>query len=687
MKRYLLILCFSVFCGFFSATFAKTVKFGSHIRYEGEYDKQAGARGYGVITMRTKKANGFEKFMAEASAASQNQTKRYGQRNVPRNQQTKIELSHPIEAVVEDRLEGTFNGNEVTEAKLHLNGGVSFEGTLEYEIDCQEKDVDKIIYQLKSGTITIGREIFQIEDITPENQTLTITRTMNRTHVAVSSSTFYRINPLTKEVKVGQFTIDELMKNCKQYEPTKIIGKASIDSLENVVKVQKKHAIEQWSLRSTSEPLIFKDSRNRVLSTKVNGEEYTINIGDEESITFSNTALLRCLRNFQDAKLSFSPEESEIHYSDGKTYKGTLTVGDRMYSNGVFFGRQYDTKDLLSKLLDEDFSMTRLQPFKGKMVNADGSIENEYFYSHTLASLQSVEFSGSWELRLSDNFEKMQNVRANNTYIINSDGTYTFMQEQRVFNRIVTFDKHRESGTWKLSGNKLVFNENPATSQYTRSIYPGTISSIKFEELEAIRQQEQRNTEQFVDSIRRLPSIMHEFDIYSTLTEGQIWMFKDEQCYGLFRKNIQNDVIEIEKSAIVGRWGIADYDQVIDINSDGTYTRYSTTRQVLNKWTEVFQSSTSGTWTLNNDELILISNSRLTEVNAFAENPAYFVSQSEFNNRNKELHSYAVSSQAEQRASDYTRGTFSRITRLASDFFYAKDNNGQNYQFYRLSNK
>lgn len=93
-----------------SISYAKTVKLGNFVVYEGEYDKRGiGAHGPGTLTMKD-----------NIETTSQ---------NMSCNKQRSGAPSRPIPSTVQDILTGTFEGNKVTNAQLTFGFGEnSFRG-------------------------------------------------------------------------------------------------------------------------------------------------------------------------------------------------------------------------------------------------------------------------------------------------------------------------------------------------------------------------------------------------------------------------------------------------------------------------------------------------------------------------------------------------------------------------------
>lgn len=676
MKKLLFIIIF-----LFSQTcvWSKTVKYGSYIRYEGEHQKKTGPTGVGSLVMRTKKATGLERLLVEASTASNKLNNRANKSR--RNPQPQIEPLHPMEAVVADSLLGTFDGNHVTEARLCFANGVSFVGTVDYEVDCSQKGTDRIVYKLINGALTYDNNDYQISEIVPEGECLTITRTINDRRIYVSSSPFYRVSDLRSSTRLGPFVLKNILKDYKEYLPVRFTGSRSIDSLENVVLQTKGYPMEKWGMKEVGSNTI-KDTKNRTVSYKAENGIYTIRLGEDEYVKFNESSVISFYRKFDSTTLRFSDKGSEITFPDGSRYNGSFTI-DNMDSYGVIAGQKSDVENVLSKVLSQQYYKVGLSYFTGEFIGSTGNLVTEFFYGHTTESLKSRDYTGTWEFREANDFEKMHRIRTNSYITINKDGTYTLKRDDKSYGNLVVFQKLTENGFWKLDHNCLVLSKDPNSISESVVYYPGQSSFVSVEQLDSINRKEQIRIENKLDSLRSLPSCSDSYDIYHIDDKKEILFFKDNKCYGFFRTKITTPV-QYDKSCVIGRWGIADLDQVIDINSDGSYNLYLTKKMRLSKWTETFQTCISGKWMLNNDELVLISNPKLIIVNAFVESPSYYVSKAEVNKRNAELRDIAVSAQIEKRSTTYPAGTYSKITYTASDCFYAKDIDDRNFQFFRL---
>lgn len=649
---------------------AKKTKLGNYITYEGEYEKKGiGAIGSGSLYMLSKN-NTFANSQGEKDYC------------------------------VTDAMEGVFEGSHVTSARLVFNSAWYFEGTIDFNIDSQKRQYDKIKYTLSNGNLSFFPDKEKIDLHLGINDTIVIERYMDDEVITTTSSVFY-INS-DEKIKCRDLSLEHVLNVgriiCKQ--PVCINASNQLSGLvkksngnrilvprsgtrNNTIQslavltapVIGQKVLEKWKLKKQGTPMFY-DEANRSIVTSQHENIYKIEHG-EDIITYDHFRLLSLKRRYEDATITYNDTVARILYANGDIYEGMI-YSKLLTQYGYYENRSNMIRAFMSS---HSINSINIDYYDGVVTKSDGQ-RDIYKHGHNINIVKSSAFTGEWEVSSgkAPNFDNM-NYEGRISISPNKEYVWTIHQRDYGFARYpAVFRDSQRYGVWDIKGNELQLKQTPAKNTYSFRVYPSADNNLPVEEINKVKpllEQEIAQTKE--KEMSEGTNIISSFDVVD-ISDDMIYFYIGDMAYRFIKAKDENS---INREYFIGRWGIADYDQVIDFNSDGTYKRYDTTKSYKIGWTENFSICIEGTWRYENGELILVSvpSKSIVQATVTGVNSLY---ARQATARKQELQQIAVSEQAKHRSNDKPRGTFSKVTSVSDMQFRVTDSKGNNYVFVKL---
>lgn len=640
--------------------YAKKEKLGKYTVFEGTYKKGVGAIGAGTLTMATK-ISALDKLAS-------------------------VGEKQP-EPIVVDVLTGYFNGNHVTSATLLFNSKWKFEGTVDFQVETSQDGTDQVFYTLTEGLITGPRysKHFSNKGIKlKDSQKVVIRREINNSWVSVTSTDIQVVEE-ANGLSFRGFNISRLIGStifgvqqyrfCNKIEISKLAPPPPTYTGQRYSNNTGSKKDELWELdKYGNQEYVNENGESVTFGQK--DSYYYINNGSN-NVTYSNNNVLKAYVVYKDAKLTYSNKNSTIIYSNGRRYEGTVWA-DEIKNGGDFTS---ESKMLYSFLNAKTIKESSIEPCTGVLTD-NGKVE-KYSYGHKHSSIRPDSFIGTWNVSCGKvpSFDRM-NPEGFIEFL--PDYTYKWTIKQRDYGSYSSpayfIDTYR-FGTWKIEENNLVLTEQTDKTILSKRVLPSEQGGIKSDILkqyeERARQEVEAENQKFSNMGTGQPSA---FDLF-TINTTSVQCIINDLTYSFTRRK-ENNEPQFTRELLIGRWGIADYDQVFDYNADGTYARYDTKKVRTMDWTESFSTCFRGTWQIVDDELIVISDPTQSIVQAKVENPEYWA-KAKAPARNKELLNIAAEQQKSYRLSPAT-GTYSTFVSWNGQVLRLKTASGKVFNFVRL---
>ena len=653
---------------------AKKVNLGNYIVYDGEYEKRSATPiGAGQLSMSSK-------------------------------DNTFVNNNGEKEPCVIDVLQGIFEGNHVSSAKITFNSGVVYEGTVDYEIETQPKLYDKITYTLTGGVLQCnnanglrGTMEFDADEV------VTIERRLDAMTVTAKTSVF-NITSEKKDLRFHGFLLSDLFGSpIIQIIPSYIEGSSNIKDLVvtrtneqrgktlstssgnilNDIRQQSAANIgtrvaEKWGLMS-QEPTIQDNNGKNIDITTDNGQNI-IRRGDELLSYNNNKRVIEIIRHFDDAEYHYKDTIATINYKNGDVFKGQI-YSSNLYNDGEYI----EERKLLECFLKSPSTATAgIIPFTGTLNKANNEVEN-FKYGHSYNSIVESDFIGMWNVS-TGKFPSFDNMTEEGHINILPDHSYEWTIKQRNYggyDEPTVFMDSQRYGEWKIIDNYLVLTDKPEKTKLDKRAFPSSIGVKKMSDITALNEKYKKEALDEMEKLKHNATVSSEFDILDE-SPSIIRMFIGKLTYSFAKISDNSTEQKVNIDKLIGRWGVADTDEIYDFNADGTYTSYRSTQDVKANWTESYTVCMTGTWSYEDNVLILITIPSETIVQAKVINPEPWAT-ARVPARNKELLQIAMEEQAEHRATDLTIGSFSTIISWSDEYFKCKKNtNGEIYDFVRL---
>ena len=677
MKFPRILLCMLVMALSALHSEAKKINLGNYIVYEGEYDKKSATPiGVGQLSMLSK-------------------------------DNTFVNKNGEKEPCVIDVLQGIFEGNHVTSAKIAFNSGVIYEGTVDYEIETQSKLYDKITYTLTGGILQSGNANGQGLTLRFDaDEIVTIERRLDAMTVTAKTSVFnitseytdsylhgFRLSLLTDlfESPIIQIipsyiesssNIKDLVVTRTNVQQGKTLSTSSGNIL-NDIRLQSSVNIgtriaEKWRL-IPQEPTM-QDNNGKIIDITTDNGQKIIRRGDEILSYSDNKRVLEVIRHFDDAEFHYKDTIATIDYKNGDVFKGQI-YSDNLSNDGEYL----DERKLLECFLKTPtIATTEISPFTGTLKKANSEVEN-YKYGHSYDSIVESDFIGMWNVSTGKypSFDKMTEEGYINIF---PDHSYEWIIKQRNYggyDEPAVFMDSQRCGEWKIVDNCLVLTDKPEKTKLDKRAYPSSIGVKNMSDIIALNEKYKKEALDEMEKLKHNAIVSSDFDIVDE-SPSVIRMFIGNLSYSFAKISDNSTEHEFNIDKLIGRWGVADENAIYDFNADGTYVSYQS-RQIVNaSWTESFTVCMTGTWSYEDKLLILISKPSESIVQAKVINPQPWAA-ARVPARNKELLQIAMEKQAEHRATDWTTGSFVTIVSWNDNYIKCKNNtNGDVFDMVRL---
>lgn len=284
---------------------------------------------------------------------------------------------------------------------------------------------------------------------------------------------------------------------------------------------------------------------------------------------------------------------------------------------------------------------------------------------------------GEWDISESKKTAS-SNTAYEGTLSVREDKTFKMTEVTWEFGNVTKRKKITREGTYKVTGNNLVFSCEPSKTTVISRIYPTLYSSkMKLADIRRLDMEAKNEGVQEQQNIRTSG--------YETLlafrfideNPNQVIISRDSQTLLLTRSEKKP-----QSKNLIGRWMSSD--KKYEFKADGTYTQYIYNVQYRMMWKEVYTVTISGTWFYDGINFVLVSDPSKSTVKIQIQSINSQANRTQVQSRQRQLNKIALESQAEHRAYDNPRTSIANISYSDRNSFICQDGNNNKFVFTRV---